>query len=156
MTPGRFLPLALDLRRRRCVVVGGGPVGARKAATLARAGARVTVVAPAIGAALRHLVRTRRARWVCSEFLLAHLQGTFLAVAATDHAAVNAAVVRAAERRGILACDASSARRSRVTFGALLERRGVTVAVFTGGADPARARDTRDRLARLLAGRRPR
>jgi uroporphyrin-III C-methyltransferase/precorrin-2 dehydrogenase/sirohydrochlorin ferrochelatase len=148
--PRRFLPLAVDLRRRPCVVVGGGAVGTRKVATLLEGGARVTVVAPEVSPELRKEVGAGRVRWTRSAFRPAHLDGAFLAVAATDDWVVNAAVVRAADRRGVLACDASSGTRSRIIFGALLERPDVTVAVFTGGRDPARARDTRDAIARVL------
>ena len=68
-------------------------------------------------------------------------------MAATNDQAVNAAVVAAAGRRGTMVCDASSAERSRVVFGALLEGDGYTVAVFTAGRDPAAARRIRDRIA---------
>ncbi len=44
----RFLPVGLDVRGQRCLVVGGGGVGTRKALTLARVGADVTVIAPAL------------------------------------------------------------------------------------------------------------
>jgi siroheme synthase-like protein len=76
--------------------------------------------------------------------------GCFLAVAATDDDALNAAVVQAAVQNGVLVCDASSAKRSQVIFGALLEGDDVTIAVFTGGRDPAEARRTRDQIADLL------
>jgi siroheme synthase (precorrin-2 oxidase/ferrochelatase) len=74
----------------------------------------------------------------------------FLVVAATDDDARNAAVVEAAARNGALVCDASSAERSQVIFGALLEDEDVTIAVFTGGRDPAQARRTRDQIADLM------
>ncbi len=40
-----FLPVFLDVRGEPCLVVGAGPVAARKAGLLQRAGARVTVTA---------------------------------------------------------------------------------------------------------------
>jgi siroheme synthase-like protein len=146
----RFLPLGLDLRGRRCVIVGGGDVGTRKARTLQRAGAAVTVVSPKLTAPLAGEAEAGRVRWVAEAFRAEHLGEDFLVVAATNDQAVNAAVVREAARRGALVCDASSAERSQVIFAACLEAQGVTVAVFTDGRDPALAARTRDRIAALL------
>jgi len=148
----RFLPLGLDVRGKSCLVVGGGSVGTRKALTLARAGAVVTVIAPAVTAELARQIAAGRVRWVDDSFREAQLGRPLLVVAATDDEALNAAVVRLAARSGALCCDASSAERSGVIFGALLQDDDVTVAVFTGGRDPAQARRTRDRIADLLAG----
>ncbi len=149
----RFLPVGLDLRGRRCLVVGGGGVGARKALTLARAGADVTVVSPTLAAELAREGEAGRIRCVQEPFRDEHLGDAFLVIAATDDEALNEAVVRSAARRGALVCDASSAERSGVIFGALLEARGATVAVFTGGRDPALAARTRDEIASFLAQR---
>ena len=146
----RFLPIGLDVRDKDCLVVGGGRVGTRKATTLAHAGALVTVVAPTITDDLAEQIEAGRVKWVKDSFRGAHVDGAFFAVAATDDEALNAAVVQAAVQNGALACDASSAERSQVIFGALLEGDDVTIAVFTGGRDPAEARRTRDRIADLM------
>lgn len=42
----KYYPISLDITDKRCLVVGGGSVGARKALTLARCGAVVTVISP--------------------------------------------------------------------------------------------------------------
>ena len=147
----RFLPVGLNVQEKNCLVVGGGAIGTHKALTLARAGAMVTVLSPTVSGELDEQIRAGRMRWLKDSFREEHLAGVFLAVAATDDEAVNAAVVRAAVRRGALVCDASSAERSRVVFGALLEGDGFTVAVFTGGRDPVRAKRIRDRIADCLA-----
>lgn len=146
----RFLPVGLDVRGKACLVVGGGAVGTRKAATLAQAGAIVTVVSPTVSDELAEQADSGRIGWVAEHFREDHADGAFLVVAATDDDGLNAAVVEAAVRSGALACDASSAERSQVIFGALLEGQNVTIAVFTGGRDPAQARRTRDRIADLM------
>ena len=150
----RFLPVGLDVRGKSCLVVGGGGVGTRKVLTLARAGAAVTVVSPTVAGELAGLIETGQIRWVKDSFTEEHLGGAFLVVAATDDEALNATVARLAAQSGALVCDASSAERSAVIFGALLDQRDFTVAVFTDGRDPARARQTRDRIAALLSGER--
>ncbi len=149
----RFLPVGLDLRGKNCLIVGGGSVGTRKARNLVRAGAIVTVVSPAVTEELGELIEAGRVRRIEDSFREELLEETFLVVAATDDEAKNADVVRLADKFGTLACDASSAERSGVIFGALLQDDGVTVAVFSDGRDPALARRSRDRIARLLAGK---
>ena len=60
----RYLPVLMRVRRRRCLVVGGGSAAAAKASLLLRAGARVTMVAPTLGAHLADLVRSGELRAV--------------------------------------------------------------------------------------------
>jgi len=146
----RFLPVAIDVTGKRCLVVGGGSVGTRKALTLARAGARVTVVAPAVETELERAARDGQIGWVQGPFEPGQLADAFLVVAATDQESLNAEVVHVAAERGVLSCDASSAERSQLIFGALLERPDATVAVFTDGRDPAHARRLRDQIGQLL------
>jgi siroheme synthase (precorrin-2 oxidase/ferrochelatase) len=56
-SPGAHPPfhLALDLSGQPCLVVGAGPVAARKAAALVECGAEVTVVAPEVSSAMAEL-----------------------------------------------------------------------------------------------------
>ena len=145
--PRKFFPVGLDLSGRRCLVVGAGAVGARKARTLAEAGAQVTVIAPEGPSEADGLAGVRRR---AQAYRPEHLEGFFLVVAATDDRKLNRAVCRDAEARGLLACDASSAARTRLAFGAAHYAEGLTIAVFTDGRDPERARRVRDQIARML------
>ncbi len=146
----KYYPVNLNIRDRSCLVVGGGGVGTRKVRTLLRTGARITVVSPFVTRELAAQVAAERVHWVEGPFVEAHLADVFLVVAATDNDRLNAAIVRQASQSGTLVCDASSAERSQVIFGALLQAEDATIAVFTGGRDPAKARSTRDRIADLL------
>ena len=56
-------PTALRLLGRPVLVVGGGPVAARRAKGLLDAGARVTVVAPVASAALKELADAGLLTW---------------------------------------------------------------------------------------------
>jgi len=51
----RYFPINLDLLGKPVVIVGGGVVAARKCQALLAAGARVTVITPALTGPLREL-----------------------------------------------------------------------------------------------------
>ena len=75
-----FLPVGLDVQGKTCLVVGGGSVGTRKALTLERAGAIVTVVSPTVTEELAEQIEAGRIRWVKDSFREEHLAGAFLMV----------------------------------------------------------------------------
>ena len=89
-------PLFIDLRGRAVVVIGGGAIGLRRAGVLRDFGAAVTVVSPTLREETEGVVHVPRT------YRPGDLEGAFLAVAATDDAAVNDAVEAEARRLGIL------------------------------------------------------
>ena len=54
-TPPPGYPVVLDVAGRPCLVVGGGPVAARRAGVLLASGARVTVVSPEVVPAIERM-----------------------------------------------------------------------------------------------------
>jgi uroporphyrin-III C-methyltransferase / precorrin-2 dehydrogenase / sirohydrochlorin ferrochelatase len=139
-------PLMLDLTGRQVVVVGGGRVALRRVQALLAAGALVHVIAPQVDPALAGLaVRLSR-----REYRRGDLAGAWLAHAATDDPAVNAAVAGEAERLRIWCVRADDAAASRAWTPATTRHGGITVAVTAGG-DPRRARRLRAAIAAALA-----
>jgi hydroxymethylbilane synthase len=145
-----FIPLGLDISGWPCVVIGGGRVGARKAATLLRAGARVTVVSPEVSAAIAQGVARGELRWLRAAYAPEHLDGARLVVAATGDAILNLRIGREAEARALPCCVVSSGRASGVIFPAVHRGEGVTVAVHSDGRNCVRSRGLRDRIAGLI------
>jgi uroporphyrin-III C-methyltransferase/precorrin-2 dehydrogenase/sirohydrochlorin ferrochelatase len=146
----RYFPLFLDLKEKPVLLVGGGEVAARKFCLLVDAGARVTVVAPQLGAELE----AARARGAlvhqAREFTDTDIAGVWLVVAATDDRAVNAAVAAAANAVR-LPCNVVDDRElSSFIMPAIIDRSPVQIAVSTGGASPVLARLIRERLETLV------
>jgi len=140
-------PVEIDLNDRLVVVVGGGAVALRRARALLEAGARVTVVAPEIADALAVLpVTVRRRRYRDGD-----LAGAWLAHAATDDPAVNAAVAAEAERSRMWCVRADDASGSAARTPAVTRHGDVTVAVTAGG-DPRRSQRLRSAIGLALAG----
>jgi len=145
----------LNVEGQRCVVVGAGAVGARRAKLLAEAGARVIMISLQVHPSVRLIGVQVEER----AFEPADLDGALLVVAATDIPEINDMISEAAEARGVLVNRADDASKSDLTFMTSHRDGPLTVAVHSGGASASAAVRIRDLLtehldpdwARLLA-----
>ncbi len=134
------------LQQRRCVVVGGGNVAARKAAALQEAGAQVTLISPALGDDLQDAAAQEKIRWIARPYQDGDLEGAFLVIAATDDTEVNHAVYAEAEQRHILVNVVDDPEHSNFILPAQVRRGDLSITISTGGASPALARRLRERI----------
>jgi siroheme synthase-like protein len=133
-TPG--YPVNLVVADLPCLVVGGGPVAARKAAGLAACGARVHVIAPEVSAEVRALDGVT---WEERAYRHGDADGYRLLMAATDDAEVNAAVFAEGQAAGTWVNSADDPAHCTFTLPAVSRRGPLTVAISTGGHSPALA-----------------
>lgn len=140
-------PVVLDVHEMTVLVVGGGRVGARKAAGLAAAGARVRLVATDVSehVGLDDVVDLRP-----RAFDVDDLDGVRLVITATGIAAVDAAVSAQARDRGIWVNAADQPVDCEFILPAIARRGRVSAAVSTDGASPALARELRNVIDELL------
>ncbi len=139
-----------QLRGAKIVVAGGGRVAQRKVAGLLAVEANVCVVSPALTPTLREWNERGQVAWIARPYMSGDLAGAYLAFAATDQRVVNAQVAEEAARLGILCNVADAPEEGSFHVPAMHRQNGVTVAVGSGGVDPARSKQIRDRVARLL------
>lgn len=142
----QHLPVMLNLRGRRCVVVGGGAVASRRAASLVGCGAQVVVVAPAMDEKLDALLIERAERG----YEAGDLDGAFLVVIATDQPAVNQHVADDADELGVLINRADDAEAGDLTVMAHDRRGPLTVAVDTAHTSASAAKQIRAELLEAL------
>lgn len=157
-------PITLQLRGRRVVVVGGGPVAHRRVCRLLASGALVTVIAPHLHpelAAAEHDRLTwqpRRYRGGPTGDLAsgpAPAERIWLVHTATGDPQTDAAVAADADALGIWCVRADDGARSAAWSPAVAEgdagtsAEGLQVAV-TGDRDPRRARAVRDAIQAAL------
>ena len=140
-----LFPVFLRLSGRPVLLVGGGSVAASKLAGLRHAGANVTVVAPRISST----IAASGARLEQRCFRPSDLDGQWFVVSAAPPA-VNRAVTRAADSRGIFVNAVDDPAHATAYLGGVLHRDGVTIAVSTNGMAPALAGLLREGLDRLL------
>jgi len=145
-----YLPVFLQVRGTRAVIVGGGRIAARKADLLLRAGAQLTVVAPRLHEDLRSRAAAGELTYRAESFTATHLDGAVLAVAATGLQDVNTAVSDAARERGIPVNVVDDAALSTFIFPAIIDRSPVVIAVGSAGQAPVLARWVRERIEAIL------
>ncbi len=148
-----YFPAFLALDGRPVLLVGGGPVAARKARLLVAAGAELTVVAPETAAEIADLAAAGRARIVTRRFRPSDLDGQWLAVSATGRPEVERCVAAAAERRRIFVNAVDSKANCSFLTPAIVDRSPLIVAISSGGSAPVLARRIRARIEAELPAR---
>ncbi len=142
-----FLPIFLNIKNQRCLVVGGGDVAARKASVLLQAGAKLRIVAPQLNEAFKLPPGNE---YLAERFQTAHLDGMTLVIAATDDAAVNELVSREAKQRNIPVNVVDKPELCSFIMPAILDRSPIMVAFSSGGASPVLTRMLRGKLETMI------
>ena len=148
--PMRYFPIFADLEHADVLVVGGGEQAAQKVRLLCKTPARISVVAEAVTGELADLEREGAIAILSRPFAAADLDGKRLAYAASGDRALDAAVSRAAEARGVPINVVDAAELSSFITPAIVDRSPVTVAIGTEGAAPVLAREIKTRLESWL------
>ena len=141
-----YYPIAVKLRDKIAVVVGGGAVAERKIKTLLKAGAKVRVISPALTPWLERARRARRISCFSKKVEAVDLYPADIIIAATSDSKVNEKVSFWAGRRRVLVNVVDRAKISDFISPALLHVRQATVAVYTQGKDPVLSRDLKNFL----------
>ncbi|HKP96809.1 MAG TPA: uroporphyrinogen-III C-methyltransferase [Fibrobacteria bacterium] len=141
-------PLAVDLRGKPVLVVGGGAVAARKLAELLRCGADITVLAPEPAPPVERLESALRL--VRRPFKSGDELGRYLVFACTDDSVVNHEIAALCLRGNILCNVADASSEGSFHVPGVVRKGDVTVTVSTGGAAPGLTRHLKRLLSETL------
>src|ERR687886_1980081 len=135
-----FYIACLRLTGRRCVVVGGGEIGLEKVEGLLACDGRVVLIAPEAVPELVELAAEGSIEWIRREYETGDLDGTFIAIAATDDTDANIRVYDDAERRAMLVNVVDVPPLCNFILPAILRTGPLAIAISTAGASPALAK----------------
>ncbi|HEY7773484.1 MAG TPA: siroheme synthase CysG [Marinagarivorans sp.] len=149
----RYFPFFHDLQNKPCLLVGGGVIALRKARLLSKAGAKITVVAPAINPELQALVE--RAGGACrfEVYQPAHLDDAVLVISATDIDAVNERVAKDCHALRLPVNVVDNPRLCSIITPAIVDRSPLIIGITSGGEAPVLARMVRSRLEAIFPSR---
>ncbi|MEJ2442047.1 MAG: siroheme synthase CysG [Exilibacterium sp.] len=145
-----YLPLFFDIRQQTCLIVGGGAIATRKADLLVRAGARLRVVAPQMGAQLQALIETSGGEQQLREYHPKDLEQCVLVISATADPDLNRRVAADAKFRAIPINVVDDPELCSVIVPAIVDRSPLVIGISSGGQAPVLARLLRARIESLI------
>ena len=145
-----FYIACIKLTGRRCVVIGGGPVGLEKVEGLLACGAEVTLIAPEAVKALRTYADEGSITWERRTYEgRQDLEGVFIAIAATDDTDLNIRVYEDAEKRAMLVNIVDVPPLCNFILPAIVRHGPLAIAISTAGASPALAKRLKREIGEL-------
>ncbi len=146
-----YFPVYLDLRGRRCVVIGDDDEAQAKAGALVEAGAEVTVICSESRPRFTEMAERNRITLHSRPYQPGDLRGAFLAISATTHdRPLSEAIHAEAERERCLLNVVDITDLCTWIYPALVRRGDATVAISTNGRSPAMASFLRREIDRAL------
>ncbi|WP_181832977.1 NAD(P)-binding protein [Bacillus taeanensis] len=141
-------PLHIKLENKEAVVIGGGKIAERKINSLLHAGAKVTVVSPALTANLEKIANDKILIWKKMLFHPKHVQTAFIVIAAANDKKVNALVANSVSHQQLInVVDQPELGNFHVP--SVLKRGKLTITVSTEGASPLLAKKIKNELSTL-------
>ena len=145
-----FFPIFLNIRDRKCLVVGGGEIAARKVELLLKANALVTVISPTLGETLEALSSQSQISYIRDIFHPKYLTNYTLVISATNNHQVNQQVWEEAIKANIPVNVVDNLSLCSFIMPAIIDRSPVVIAISSSGKSPVLVRMLRTRLETLI------
>jgi len=145
-----YYPIYLDIEERNVVIIGGGNVCARKAETMMKYGARVTVVSPELTDEIEQWATDGCLAIRRKPYEEADLDGAHIVIASTDDQSVNEQIAADCRARRIPVNVVDVTPLCEFIVPAIIEKGSIQIAVSTGGKSPALARTLKEDLNRAI------
>ena len=139
-------PIYLDLTGRRVVVIGAGPVAARKVNALRQAGARVIIIAKYVDPAFEKSCKLPKVELVISSYSKDYLAEAVLAIAATNDLELNRRIYKDCQELEVLCNVVDQPDLCDFFVPAVVKRGPLQIAIGTDGNCPAYAGHLRKKL----------
>jgi precorrin-2 dehydrogenase/sirohydrochlorin ferrochelatase len=145
-----YYPILLDLKDKKCVVVGGGNVAFRKVKSLVEAEANVMVISPQITSSLKELVNKNKITYLKQEYKSEHIKkDTFLVIAASNNKELNTKIANDAHKLNLLINVVDSPNLCNFILPATLRRGKLIISISTSAQSPALAKKIKEELQNI-------
>lgn len=149
----KYYPIMLDVKNRKCGVIGGGKVAYRKIISLLECGAKVVVISKEIIQDIRILINEKKVKHLDDNYNFKYISDLYLVYAATSETTVNKEIYRQCSENNILVNVVDEPDICNFIVPSKIQKGDLTIAVSTNGKSPMLARKIREDLEEIYDDR---
>lgn len=146
----KYYPIMLDIRDKKCKVIGGGKVAQRKVTTLLAYGAVVEVISPVISDKLIKYYNQGKINLIQREYVYGDLKDSYLVYAATNDEKANKACLKECREKEILLNVVDRPEMCDFIVPANIRRGHLSISISTNGKSPMLSTRIKKELEKLF------
>lgn len=128
-----YFPFFINIKDKKCVIVGGGNVAARKIEKLLPFEPNITVIAPEISEIIKNI---KGIEIVSRKFQDEDINDAFFVISASDNEQLNAHIFEICTNKNILVNTVDDRNKCGFIFPAVVHKSDITVGISTSGKSP--------------------
>lgn len=146
----KFFPVAISLKGKKVLLIGGGKIALRKAKTLLQYECRIDLISKKIQEEeFLHWMEEKKIHFLGHQLNSENFQNYFLVVAATSDEKYNQEIATYCMKKNILVNNISSKEDMNLRFVSIYEFADYQIAVSANG-NPKKAIELRDKIKHFL------
>ncbi|MDC3262359.1 siroheme synthase CysG [Candidatus Pseudothioglobus singularis] len=144
------LPIFINIRKKPCVVIGGGDIALRKINLLLKAQAKVICLSPLFCKGIKNLSKDGHITLINKSFDQTDIKDYSIIIAATDDSSVNSSISAIAQVKKIPVNVVDSPELSSFIMPSIVDRSPLIIAVSSSGKAPVLSRMIRAKLETVI------
>ena len=144
------LPIFINIRKKPCIVIGGGDIALRKINLLLKAQAKVDCLSPSFSRDIKNLSKDGHITLINKSFDQTDIKDYSIIIAATDDSSVNSSISSIAQVKKIPVNVVDSPELSSFIMPSIVDRSPLIIAVSSSGKAPVLSRIIRAKLETVI------
>lgn len=149
----KYYPIMLDIKNRKCGVIGGGKVAYRKIISLLECGAKVVVISKEIISDVKTLIDEKKVEYLNENYNPKYIADLYIVYAATNEITVNKEIYKHCIEKNILVNVVDEPDICNFIVPSKIQKGDLTISVSTNGKSPMLARKIREDLEEIYDDR---
>ena len=144
------LPIFINIRKKPCIVIGGGDIALRKINLLLKAQAMIDCLSPSFSRDIKNLSKDGHITLINKSFDQTDIKDYSIIIAATDDSSVNSSISAIAQVKKIPVNVVDSPELSSFIMPSIVDRSPLIIAVSSSGKAPVLSRIIRAKLETVI------